>query len=128
MVRYIWWILFFIVISASTANSQQIKINQIDLATSIEDRQPVGTDTSFTADTGNIFCFTQVQSESDSSHITHVWYYKDEEKARIKLNVQSENWRTWSSKNILDSWTGPWRVIVEDKNGNVLATKTFMIE
>lgn len=128
MVKQIWWTLFFIGVLASTAQSQQIKVNQIDLATSIEDRSPVGSDTTFTADIGNIFCFTQVQSDTDSSEITHVWYHKDEEKARIKLDVKSENWRTWSSKNILDSWTGPWRVIVEDNNGNVLATKTFTIE
>lgn len=127
MVKQIWWILLLLFVLVSTAKSQEIKVNQIDLATSIEDRSPVGTDTSFTADIGNIYCFTQVQS-TDTSQITHVWYYKDEEKARIKLDVHSDNWRTWSSKNILNSWTGRWRVIVEDNNGKVLATKTFTIE
>lgn len=128
MIKQTWLVLVLAIAIVNTTQAQQIKINQIDLATSIEDRTPVGTDTSFTADIGNIFCFTKVQSKSDSSQITHVWYHKDKEKARIKLNVQSKNWRTWSSKNILNSWTGRWRVIVEDNNGNVLASKTFIIE
>ncbi len=120
--------LFFLIISLSaTAQTQDINIKQFDFATAIEDRQPTGIDTVFTADIGTVYCFTQVEGISDTTQITHEWYYKDEEKARVDLTVATNNWRTWSSKTILESWTGPWRVMVLGPNGNVLATKNFVI-
>lgn len=109
------------------AQAQEVRISRLDFATSIENREPAGIDTSFASNIGNIFCFTQIEGAPDTSKIFHVWYYKDEEKARISLDVQSNNWRTWSSKTIQKNWTGNWRVIVEDSKGNVLASKTFTI-
>lgn len=120
-------ILAFLLLAA-VSQAQEIKINQFDFATSVENRSPIGVDTSFTADVGTVFCFTQITDAPDTSQISHVWYYKDEEKARIDLDVKASDWRTWSSKSILKSWSGPWRVMVEDEQGNVLAAKTFTIE
>jgi hypothetical protein len=87
----------------------------------------MGIDTTFAADVGNVYCFTHVEGAKDTTQIAHVWYYKEQEKARINLNVQSNDWRTWSSKTILKNWVGHWRVMVEDSQGNVLATKNFVI-
>ncbi|WP_441000219.1 DUF2914 domain-containing protein [Fodinibius sp. SL11] len=119
---------FLLFVFASTTYAQNIQITQIDFATSIEDREPVGIDTAFTADVGTIYCFTRIQGISDTTQITHEWYYKQEEKALVNLTVASDDWRTWSSKKILQSWTGPWRVIVLGPEGNVLATKNFAVK
>lgn len=127
MTKQIWCFLLLIVVLAGTLQAQEIKVNQFDFATSVENRSPMGVDTSFTADVGTVFCFTQITDAPDTSQISHVWYYKDEEKARIDLDVKAGDWRTWSSKSILNNWSGPWRVIIEDDNGNVLAAKTFTI-
>lgn len=124
--RLLFVITFLFVVTSITV-AQDIKITQLDFATAVEDRQPVEVDTSFSADVGKVFCFTKVESVADSTQITHVWHYKGEEQARIDLNVTSDPWRTWSSKTILDSWTGPWRVMVLDSEENVLDSKTFVI-
>lgn len=118
---------FFLVFITSITSAQEIKLQQFDFATSIENRTPAGVDTTFTADIGNVYCFTHITGAKDTQ-ITHVWYYKDEEKARINLDVQSDDWRTWSSKSILENWTGRWRVMIEDSTGNVIDTKTFTIK
>lgn len=114
------------VLAAVTLQAQEIQVHQFDFATSIDNRAPIGIDTSFAADIGNVYCFTHLKGGKDTQ-IAHVWYYKDEEKARIELDVQSDDWRTWSSKTILENWTGRWRVMVEDSSGNVLETKSFTI-
>lgn len=119
--------LILVVVLAGSLQAQQLKVSQVDVATAIEDRNPIGVDTTFTADVGTLFCFTQIEEAPDTGKIFHVWYHKSEEKARIDLEVKNDKWRTWSSKNILKSWSGPWRVIVEDDNGNVLAVKNFTI-
>lgn len=114
-------VLFF----AGSVSAQNVV--QFDFATDVKDRQPVGVDTAFSANVGKIFCFTRIQGAADTSQIAHVWYYKEEEKARINLDVESSDWRTWSSKSILESWTGRWRVLIEDSEGNVLTSRTFMV-
>jgi len=127
MKTQIYVLLFLIISFTGTTQAQEIKIQQFDFAEAIEDRKPSGIDTVFTADIGTIYCFTQVEGVSDTTQITHEWYYKDEEKARVDLTVAGDNWRTWSSKKILESWTGSWRVMVLGPNGDVLATKNFVI-
>ncbi len=127
MKTQIFALLFFIISLAGTTQAQEINIKQFEFATAIEDRKPTGIDTVFTADVGTIYCFTQVEGISDTTRITHEWYYEDEEKAQVNLTIAANNWRTWSSKKILESWTGSWRVMVTGPNGNVLATKNFVI-
>ena len=119
--------LLFITFFYSICQAQHVRVTEIKFATSIQNRQPVGADTVFAANVGKVYCFTHLEGAQDTTHISHVWYYKDKEKANIDLTVASNNWRTWSSKSILQSWTGPWRVMIEDSNGNVLASKSFVI-
>jgi hypothetical protein len=121
-------IVLLICFGLNELSAQNIKVSTIQIATSIENRRPVGVDTSFAANVGRVFCFTQIKGAADTTKISQVWYYKDQEKARVELDVRSNNWRTWSSKAILQSWTGPWRVMVVDADGTVLATTSFKIE
>lgn len=107
--------------------AQKLTISDIQIASSIEGQQPLGVDTTFTADIGSVFCFTQVEGIVNNTKIFQVWYHKDEEKARIELNLASDDWQTWGSKTILPTGTGPWRVMIEDTNGTVLATTSFHI-
>lgn len=118
----------FVTLITNLAEAQDLKIGTFQFAESVENREAVNIDTTFSADIGNIYCYTQVTGATDTTQIAHVWYYKDEEKARINLDVRSNDWRTWSSKTILENWTGRWRVMIEGPDGNVLATKTFVIK
>lgn len=120
--------ILLLLLSPKISKAQNISIGQFDFATSVDEREPVGVDTVFTPDVGNVYCYTNIRGIEDTADIYHVWHYKEEEKARIKLPVRSNNWRTWSSKSILDNWTGAWRVMVEDADGNVLASKSFVIQ
>lgn len=86
--------------------AQQLEVPEMEFATYMDERQPVATDTLFSAGVGTLFCFTRITGATDTSEVTHEWYYKDEEKARIDLSVASDDWRTWSSKNILKRLDG----------------------
>lgn len=107
--------------------AQELNIETIRFGTDVQNRKLVNADTAFAAKVGSVYCFTQVTGARDSTEITHIWYHKEEEKARVSLSVQSDDWHTWSSKRILPSWTGKWRVMVEDAGGNVIATHSFLI-
>lgn len=110
-----------------TASAQEMQVKTFEFGTDVNNRELIGKDTVFSNQIETIFCYTQITGASGNEKVVHKWYYEDEPKARITLSVKSNNWRTWSSKNILNSWTGSWRVEVEDAEGNVLANKSFKI-
>lgn len=105
-----------------------LTVENIQVCTSVEDRQPVGSDTSFTNNVQQLFCFTELSSDQDSTSISHVWYYNDKEMANVELSVKAQSWRTWSSKRIVVDWTGQWRVDVLSAAGEVLASKKFIVK
>jgi hypothetical protein len=81
----------------------------------------------FDHDVGKVYCFTRVVGCPDSTEIVHAWYHEGQNMAKVNLPVKSASWRTYSSKNIMPSWTGHWEVKVLDGNGAVLASRAFEI-
>ena len=102
--------------------------DEIQISASIEDRIPRGVDSSFSAGIERVYCFTKLKNSGESNSVIHVWYYKDKEMAGVELAVRAATWRTWSSKRILPSWTGEWRVDVLSPDGSVLSTKSFEVK
>jgi len=117
-----------LLISITNAQEATMTVDEMIVCTAIEDRQPTGTDTTFSSTVEKVYCFTKVNGSADETTITHVWYYENEEKARVELSVRAKTWRTWSSKTIWKTWVGKWRVDVESATGDVLMSKEFTIE
>ncbi|MBQ4799969.1 DUF2914 domain-containing protein [Pseudoalteromonas sp. MMG006] len=59
--------------------------------------------------------------------VKHVWSFEGETMAEISLSVTSPRYRTYSTKKIMDTQTGHWRVDVVDEQGNLIAQKEFRI-
>jgi len=104
-------VIFLLPVLAFAQGTPNIVVEDIQISTSVENRQPVGADTSFSKDIGQLYCYTKISSDLDTTSIFHVWYYNDREMFRKELNVNAKAWRTWSSKRIIDTWTGGWRVM-----------------
>ena len=81
----------------------------------------------FSAEAGQIFCLTRVINAAAPTTVTHVWYHEGKTMAKVDLNVGSADWRTWSSKRLLPTWTGNWEVKVLDANGMVLGSRGFVV-
>ena len=122
-------LLFMMLVSSLSAQvDAMIEVTEMLFCTGVEDRVPVGADTMFLNMVGQVYCFTKIAGVSDTMVISHVWYYKDEEMARVDLTVGGDPWRTWSSKRIDESWGGKWRVDVVTPNGEILKSMDFMIQ
>lgn len=106
----------------------QINVEQIEIGTGIENRTLIGADSTFSSDVNTLYCFTKINGAEKSPVLKHIWYYENEEKASIDLTIRTNSFRTWSSKKIWKSWIGEWRVEVIDENGEILASKKFVIE
>jgi hypothetical protein len=106
----------------------EITIEKMEICSSVENRQPVGVDSVFSKDVGQLYFFTKLSSIQDTSAISHVWFYNDKQMAKVDLTLKAKTWRTWSSKNILSDWIGEWRVEVHTASGEVISKKSFKVE
>ena len=109
-------------------DQSEIKVEEIAVCKSVENRTPVGIDSVFSSDIGKLYCYTKLKSQNDKYTISHVWFYNNKQMTKIDLNVKLKSWRTWSAKTIYPKWTGDWRVEVQDSNGNVLSKIAFKIK
>jgi hypothetical protein len=75
-----------------------------------------------------VFCRMHILNAPAPTTVTHAWYWEGKTMAQVELNVGSTNWRTWSSKRLLPTWTGNWEVKVLDQAGKVLATSSFQVQ
>jgi len=109
------------------AEGQKLIAEEIKICTAIKDRQPVGVDSIFADSLEKLYCFTKIVGATDTTSIYHVWYFGDEEKAKVNLPIKSSSWRTWSSKIIAKDWMGKWHVEITTEEGDLLGKKEFEI-
>lgn len=111
----------------AVAAEAELEVDTLVFCTAVDDRVPVGEASAFDNDVGRVCCFTKIAGAQDSTTVFHVWYHGDDEMARVELAVNSASWRTWSTKRMLPSWTGAWRVEVQTKDGTVLESSDFTL-
>lgn len=130
MLKFVYVLLATIFIFAIGMAQEQstLQVDEMIFCTAIENRQPVGSDTVFKANVERIYCYTKIDGAADTTTISHIWYFKDEEVAKVNLSVKAKTWRTWSSKRLLEIWIGKWRVDVVSSDGTVLKSKEFSIK
>ena len=81
----------------------------------------------FKSSVGKLYCLTTIKGAGAPTEVAHVWYFDGKEQARIKLNVRSPIWRTYSAKEIRPSQAGDWRVDVKGPAGETLKTLDFKV-
>ncbi|MBB1354228.1 DUF2914 domain-containing protein [Pseudoalteromonas sp. SR45-5] len=117
---------------ASVALGAQIdtgKISRAVLTRKVSKREPTNV---FAADIRlsqfeeGLSFFSEIKN-LQGQQVKHVWSFEGETMAEITLNVTSPRYRTYSTKNIMNTQTGHWRVDVVDEQGNLIAQKEFRI-
>jgi len=130
--RYFIGLLAVLLINAPAGDAQEasgnlLEVSKAAICPQIVDRHPVEQGVRYPPTVGKIFCFSQISNIESPTQVQHVWYYKNTERARVALAVNPPSWRTYSSKHILTTDTGRWRVDILDHDGNVLKTLGFDI-
>ena len=109
------------------AAADSLDVVRAVIATGVQDREPVGIDTTFAPAVGTVYFSTVVEGDFGEAEVHHVWLREGEEIARVPLTVRGPRWRTWSSKTILPEWTGRWTVKVVGPGGTEHASVDFTI-
>ncbi|VAW66825.1 hypothetical protein MNBD_GAMMA11-601 [hydrothermal vent metagenome] len=92
--------------------------------TAIENREPVSELKRISTENTRVYFFTELQGLGGHT-LTHRWLYNGQVLAEISFKIAADRWRTWSSKNMLASWTGNWQVSVLDEGGNIVEQAEF---
>ena len=123
---------------AASANIASVAIGaKIDTATisravltrSVSNREPTNV---FAADVRlnqfeeSLSFFSELKN-LQGQQVKHVWLFEGEVMAAVALKVTSPRYRTYSTKNIMDTQIGHWRVDVVDENGLLIAQKEFRV-
>jgi len=122
-------LVIFSILTVAGPLKAEIKVVEAAISTSIANLSPVGAGESFPSTIGRLFCYSRIEGGKIGSMITHRWYYNDSLMAVIPLEIKSaESFRTYSSKKILPSWKGKWRIEIKDSNGALLKDIPFTVE
>lgn len=108
-------------------NGNSLSVARDMVTTEVVGREPVNDGAAFSPSMGPVYYFTEVEGADVPTQITHIWYYEGRQMAQVPLAVEGPRWRTWSSKQILQDWTGTWKVEAVDAHGQVLSSQTFEI-
>ena len=113
--------------SAVAQQQPALVLEEIQICTAVEDRQPSGVGTVFPDDLDKIYCFTKIGGAEDTTYVNHVWYFGNDEIARVKLPIKAKSWRTWSSKK-LNMGLGNGHVEIVSESGDILGKAEFEIQ
>jgi hypothetical protein len=120
--------LFLVLISAfCVSGAEALEVADASISSQIINRLPADSLNTVPANVDKLYCYTRVTGAEEVTWITHVWYCGDKELARVRLAINSSDWRTWSSKRVLPQWKGSWRVEVLDAAGQPLLIVPFSI-
>ena len=129
MLLFILALAFFSLTSLSAQTSDYEVTNAV-VTTRIANRMPeVQTaDNRFAPTVERLFYFTKIEQAMEPTSILHEWYWQGELLASVELDVDSDAWRTWSSKRIMPHQTGSWTVISKRPDGSTAQTTSFSLE
>lgn len=108
--------------------ASSLTVEDVAVGTGVVDRVLSGSSDKFSAEVGDLVCFTRVMGAAEGDSIKHRWYRGGKLMADISLDVKPGRWRTWSEKSIPVGATGEWKVEIVGPDGLVLKTVDFKVE
>ena len=110
------------------AAAPSLNISRMEIASSVENREPAGIAATFPASTEKVYCYLEIKDVPKDTTITYVWTLGPNEMGKVNQPVKkSSRWRTWGNKTIA-GMKGEWKVDVLDEAGTVLKSATFKVE
>ncbi|MGD9330518.1 MAG: DUF2914 domain-containing protein [Desulfobacterales bacterium] len=110
------------------AQSSPFTVARLVVCEDVQDRSPVNVTDVFPAGTDTVFCFLEAQEIQADTQVQIVWYFEEQEVARVPLAIgQGPRWRTYSSKETMGQ-KGNWKVYLLDDADNILASVQFALE
>lgn len=95
------------------------------LTSAVQDHEPIDNVSSLSNDKTTLYYFTEVRDMAGET-IKHRWEHNGEVMAEVTFEIGGPRWRIYSSKTLVPSWLGDWKVSLIDAAGNPLTVNTFV--
>lgn len=119
---------FAITAPAFSMDEPGFTIKRMVISKDVVDREPVGIGDFFSAASEKIYCFLELTDIETDTQVTIVWFWSNQEMARVELPIQeSRRWRTYSSKKLV-GLKGNWRAELLDSSGIMHNQVNFTVE
>lgn len=113
---------------AAAPAASGLTISRMEIASDVQNREPVGAAASFPAAQERVYCFLEFTDVAQEASVSVVWTLGMNEMARVPLTIKAySKYRTWAYKTIA-GMKGDWKVEIVDGAGNVLKSAAFKIE
>jgi hypothetical protein len=114
--------------TTAPAPAADLTIARMEIASSVENREPVGIAATFPATQEKVYCFLEFRNVPAETSVTVVWTLGMNEMGNVPLTIKPfSKFRTWANKTI-GGMKGDWKVEVKDASGAVLKSATFKVE
>jgi hypothetical protein len=114
--------------TTAPAPAENLTIARMEIAGSVENREPVGIAATFPATQEKVYCFLEFRNVPAETSVTVVWTLGMNEMGNVPLTIKPfSKFRTWANKTI-GGMKGDWKVEIKDASGTVLKSATFKVE
>jgi hypothetical protein len=113
--------------AGSALEGTTLQVAEAAICSSVQDLTCIDQKEQFVSSVGRLYCLTRIDGAGSGAEVRHVWFFGEEERARVPLSIRSDGFRTYSSKTIQEHETGGWRVEVQGPGGSVLETMKFEV-
>lgn len=105
----------------------EAEAERAQFTSNVQDREPVDEVSEYEVSGEPLYFFTEIKNGAGQT-ITHRWLRDGEVEAEVPLEVGSDSWRTWSSKELSPELEGEWTVEVVDAQGNTITEESITVE
>ncbi|OGW18842.1 MAG: hypothetical protein A2X56_15450 [Nitrospirae bacterium GWC2_57_13] len=113
---------------AAAPAASGLTVSRMEIASDVQNREPVGVAASFPATQERVYCFMEFTDVAQETTVNVVWTLGMNEMARVPLTIRAySKFRTWAYKTIA-GMKGDWKVEIVDGAGTVLKSAAFKIE
>ncbi len=113
-------------IAVKTFNKDVTQATLSDAMNGLEPAYELDTTAELTDDFIKLYFYTDIRDRAGDV-ITYFWQYDGKTVAKVRIPINTNRWRSHSSKNITKKMRGEWEVVVKDKSGAVLASSEFLV-
>jgi hypothetical protein len=111
----------------SATDSRPFRLIRAVMCELIDGFEPKFIAVAFSIDAGKISCFTSFDGVTETTHIEHKWFRRDELVTAKRLTIKPPSWATYSSIQLREADKGPWRVEIWDSQGQLIKTLRFSV-
>jgi hypothetical protein len=112
---------------ASSPEAKTSKLVQAVMCPKIVEYAPRNPAIVFPISIGKIYCFTSFDPVTEKTLVYHSWFRRDSLITTKRMALKPPKWSTFSTIQLREADIGPWRVEINDRDGNLLQVLRFSI-